>query len=170
MLLSPLVFIALWLWPVRRLLARGYTKVLCRHLRYRTAGRVHNNTSWNTSRHPTATVREPLVRDHEHWFSNGIESHDCPSLLCLFRVSRVFRDFALTRREPRLGSRHGYMTNAKRTYCPVDRSAPTLSVARATRARQGRCTSFPGATRTTATCRGRSSATRGTFYMMGVRE
>lgn len=42
----------------------------------------------------------------------------------------------------------GYMTNAKRTYCPVDRSAPTLSVARATRARQGRCTSLPGATRT----------------------
>jgi len=59
---------------------------------------VHNNTSWNTSRHPTATVREPLVRDHEHWFSNGIESHDCPSLLCLFRVSCMFRDFALTRR------------------------------------------------------------------------
>lgn len=60
--------------------------------------------------------------------------------------------------EPRFGSRHGYMTNAKRTYCPVDRSAPTLSVARATRARQGRCTSLPGATRTTATCRGRSSS------------
>ncbi|KYQ55144.1 hypothetical protein ALC60_05996, partial [Trachymyrmex zeteki] len=78
-----------------------YTKVLCRHLRYSTAGRVHNNTSWNTSRHPTATVREPLVRDHEHWFSNGIESHDCPSLLCLFRVSCMFRDFALTRRDAR---------------------------------------------------------------------
>lgn len=29
-----------------------HTKVLCRHLRYRTAGRVHNNTGWNTSRHP----------------------------------------------------------------------------------------------------------------------
>ncbi|KYN16408.1 hypothetical protein ALC57_11278, partial [Trachymyrmex cornetzi] len=74
------------------------TQMRSRHLRYRTAGRVHNNTSWNMSRHPTATVREPLVRDHEHWFSNEIESHDCPSLLCLFRVSCVFRDFALTRR------------------------------------------------------------------------
>ncbi|EGI57757.1 hypothetical protein G5I_14285 [Acromyrmex echinatior] len=74
------------------------TQMRSRHLRYRTAGRVHNNTSWNTSRHPT-TVRESFVRDHEHhWFSNGIESHDCPSLLCLFRVSCVFRDFALTRR------------------------------------------------------------------------
>ncbi|KYM94258.1 hypothetical protein ALC62_15119, partial [Cyphomyrmex costatus] len=61
------------------------SRIMLGHLRYRTAGRVHNNTSWNTSRHSTARRCENRsCVTTEHWFSNGIaESHDCPSLLCL---------------------------------------------------------------------------------------
>lgn len=55
----------------------GYTKVLCRHLRYRTAGRVHNNTSWNTSRHrPRRCENRSCVTTSIDVFSNEIESHD----------------------------------------------------------------------------------------------
>ncbi|KYN36471.1 hypothetical protein ALC56_09432 [Trachymyrmex septentrionalis] len=58
------------------------------------------------------------VRDHEHWFSNEIESHGCPSLLCLFRVSCAFRDFASRpvqpRRCPSRGPREHVREDARR--------------------------------------------------------
>lgn len=66
------------------------TKVLCRHLRYRTAGRVHNNTSWNMSRHPRRRCENRSCVTTNVGTSDGIESsHDCPSLCfpCLPCVS-----------------------------------------------------------------------------------
>lgn len=90
-------------WPGR------YTKVLCRHLRYRTAGRVHNNTSWNTSRHPTATRRgarnRSCVTASTGGFSPMGSSRTTVRLSSVSSVSpRVFRDFVLTRRAQGLGS------------------------------------------------------------------
>lgn len=121
-----------------------HTKVLCRHLRYRTAGRVHNNTSWNTSRHPRRRCENrSCVTRNIGVPPMGSSRRATVRLSSVFRVSRAFRDSALTRRETERETHQVRISQAPRDICDECEKNLLSSVASATRARQERCTSLP---------------------------